>query len=59
VLRRLVGRERITQRLEVNSVAEIFKRVASFVKMDLKDVSEVSGHSARMSHREVAADVSP
>lgn len=36
------------ERLEVNSVAEIFKRVATFVKMDSKDVKGVSGHSVRV-----------
>jgi hypothetical protein len=34
--------------LEVNSVAEIFKRVAAFVGMEPKDVAEVSGHSVRV-----------
>jgi site-specific recombinase XerD len=48
VLRRLVGRGGIGKRLEVNSVAEIFKRVATFVKMDSKDVEGVSGHSIRV-----------
>jgi integrase/recombinase XerD len=32
----------------VNSVAEIFKRVAAFVKMDSKDVAQISGHSVRV-----------
>jgi hypothetical protein len=36
------------RRLEVDSAAEIFKRVASFVKMDPKDVAQVSGHSVRV-----------
>jgi integrase len=48
VFRRLVGRGRVGERLEVNSVAEIFKRVAAFVKMDPKDVAQVSGHSVRV-----------
>lgn len=48
VFRRLVGRGRIGERLEVNSVAEIFKRVAAFVGMDPKDVAQVSGHSVRV-----------
>jgi len=47
VFRRSVGRGRIGERLEVNSVAEIFKRAASFVNMDPKDVGQVSGHSVR------------
>jgi hypothetical protein len=45
--------------LEVNSIAEIFKRVAAFVGMEAKEVEGVSGHSVRVSHREVAADISP
>lgn len=32
----------------MNSVAEIFKRVAKFVGMDAKDVEGVSGHSVRV-----------
>jgi len=48
VFRRLVGRGRVGERLEVNSVAEIFKRVAAFVKMDPKDVAQVSRHSIRV-----------
>lgn len=48
VFRRLIGRSRIGERLEVNSVAEIFKRVASFVKIDAKDVEGISGHSIRV-----------
>jgi integrase len=48
VFRRLVGRGRVGERLEVNSVAVIFKRVAAFVGMEPKDVSQVSGHSVRV-----------
>ena len=32
----------------MDSVAEIFKRVAGFVGMEKKDVEEVSGHSVRV-----------
>src|ERR1700733_1193355 len=48
VFRRLVGRGRIGGRLGVDSVAEIFKRVAEFVGMEKKDVEGVSGHSVRV-----------
>ena len=48
VFRRLVGRGRIGERLEVNSIAEIFKRVAALVGMEPKDVEQVSGHSVRV-----------
>jgi hypothetical protein len=34
--------------LGVDSVAEIFKRVAGFVGMEKKDVEGVSGHSVRV-----------
>jgi integrase len=48
VFRRLVGRGRVGKRLEVNSVAEIFKRVATFVGVNRKDVDGISGHSVRV-----------
>jgi integrase/recombinase XerD len=48
VFRRLVGRGGIGGRLGVDSVAEIFKRVAGFVGMEKKDVEGVSGHSVRV-----------
>jgi hypothetical protein len=35
-------------RLDVNSVAEILKRVAGFVGMEPKEVAHVSGHSVRV-----------
>jgi integrase/recombinase XerD len=38
----------VGERLEVNSVAEIFKRVATFVGINPKDVEGVSGHSVRV-----------
>ena len=43
VFRRLVGSGGIGGRLGVDSVAEIFKRVAGFVGMDKKEVEGVSG----------------
>src|ERR1700676_847804 len=48
VFLRLGGRGPIGERLEVNSVAEIFKCVAAFVGMEPKDVSQVSGQSVRV-----------
>jgi integrase len=48
VFRRLAGRGRIGDRLEVNSIAEIFKRVTGFAGMDPKEVGQVSGHSIRV-----------
>ena len=46
--RRRPVRGRIGGRLGVDSVAEIFKRVAGFVGMETRDVEEVSGHSLRV-----------
>jgi hypothetical protein len=43
-----VGRGGIGDRLGVDPVAEILKRVARFVGMEKKDVEEVSGHSVRV-----------
>jgi hypothetical protein len=40
--------EQLGHRRILNSVAEIFKRVAAFVGMEPKDVSQVSGHSVRV-----------
>ena len=48
IFRRLLGRGRIGGRLGVDSVAEIFKRVAGFVGMERKDVEGVTGHSVRV-----------
>ncbi len=48
IFRRLLGRGRIGGRLGVDSVAEIFKRVAGFVGMHKEDVESVSGHSVRV-----------
>jgi integrase len=48
VFKRLVGKGGIGGRLGVDSVAEIFKRVAGFVGMDRKEVEGISGHSVRV-----------
>jgi integrase len=48
VFRRLVGRGRIGGRLGIDSVAEIFKRVAGFVGMGPEEVRHISGHSIRV-----------
>lgn len=48
VFRRLIGRGRVGGRLQVDSVAETFKRVATYIGMPPEDVEEVSGHSIRV-----------
>jgi hypothetical protein len=44
----VAGSCQVGSRLGVDSVAEIFKRVAGFVGMEKKDVEGVSGHSVRV-----------
>jgi hypothetical protein len=46
--RRLIGRGRIGERLQVDAIAQTFKRVAEFVGMPAKDMRQVSGHSIRV-----------
>jgi integrase len=48
VFRRLIGRERIGDRLQVDAIAQTFKRVAEFVGMTAQEAKEVSGHSIRV-----------
>jgi integrase len=48
VFRRLIGRGRIGQRLQVDSIAQTFKRVAEFVGMTPEEREGVSGHSIRV-----------
>jgi integrase len=48
VFRRLIGRARIGPRLQVDSIAQTFKRVAEFVGMTEEDTRQVSGHSIRV-----------
>jgi hypothetical protein len=44
VFRRLLGREESGSGQEVNSIAEIFKRVGAFVGINPKDAKGISGH---------------
>ena len=46
--RRLIGRGRIGARLQVDSIAQTFKRVAEFVGMTEDERKQVSGHSIRV-----------
>ena len=48
VFRRVVGRGRFGERLNVDAVALTFKRVAAFVGMAPEDVEAISGHSIRV-----------
>ncbi len=48
VFRRLIGRGRIGARLQVDAIAQTFKRVAEIVGMTEEDMRQVSGHSIRV-----------
>jgi integrase len=48
VFRRLIGRGRIGPRLQVDAIAQTFKRVAEFVGMTEDEMRQVSGHSIRV-----------
>jgi hypothetical protein len=48
VFRRLIGRGRIGPRLQVDAIAQTFKRVAEFVGMTEEGRRQVSGHSIRV-----------
>jgi integrase len=48
VFRRLIGRARIGRRLQMDAIAQTFKRVAEFVGMTEEEMRQVSGHSIRV-----------
>jgi integrase len=48
VFRRLIGRGRIGDRLQVDAIAQTFKRVAEWVGMSGDEIQSVSGHSIRV-----------
>jgi site-specific recombinase XerC len=48
MFRRLVGRGRVGERLNADIIADIYKRVARWIGMPAKQVSQVSGHSVRV-----------
>jgi len=48
IFRRLVGRNRVGERLHADIVSDIYKRVARWVGLPAKQVSQVSGHSVRI-----------
>jgi len=48
VFRRLIGRRRSGERLQVDAIAQTFKRVAKSVEMTTDEANDVSGHSVRV-----------
>ena len=48
IFRRLVGQNRVGERLHADIVADIYKRVARWIQMPAKAVAHVSGHSIRI-----------
>ena len=48
IFRRLVGRNRVGERLHADIIADIYKRVARWIGMAAKQVNKVSGHSVRV-----------
>ncbi len=48
VFRRLIGRSIVGDRLHVDAVAEVYKRVAKAIGMPTEQVEAVSGHSIRV-----------
>jgi hypothetical protein len=48
MFRRLVGRRRVVERPNADIIADIYKRVARWIGMPAKQVSQVSGHSVRV-----------
>lgn len=48
LFRRLIGRERVGQRLHADQIADIYKRIAAWIGLAAEDISAVSGHSIRV-----------
>jgi len=48
LFRRLIGRHQVGPRLHADQIADIYKRVASWIGMPAEEVVEVSGHSIRV-----------
>jgi integrase len=48
IFRRLIGQNRVGERLHADIIAGIYKRVARWVGMPAKQVDQVSGHSVRV-----------
>ena len=48
VFRRLIGRNRVGDRLHADIVADIFKRVGRWIELPAEEVAAISGHSIRV-----------
>ena len=48
VFRRLIGRNRVGERLHADIVADIFKRVGKWIGLPAEEVAAISGHSVRV-----------
>jgi integrase len=48
IFRRLVGQNRVGERLHPDIIADIYKRVARWIQMPARQVARVSGHSIRI-----------
>jgi integrase/recombinase XerD len=48
IFRRLIGQNRVGERLHADIIADIYKRVARWIGMAAKQVDQVSGHSVRV-----------
>jgi integrase len=48
LFRRLIGRERVGDRLHADQIADIFKRIAAWIGLAVEEIAEVSGHSIRV-----------
>ncbi len=48
IFRRLVGRNRVGDRLHADIIADIYKRVARWIGIAAKQVNQISGHSIRV-----------
>ena len=48
LFRRLIGRNRVGERLHPDVIADIYKRVARWIGMAAAAVEQVSGHSIRV-----------
>jgi integrase len=48
IFRRLIGQNRVGDRLHADIVADIYKRVARWIGMVARQVDQVSGHSVRV-----------
>jgi site-specific recombinase XerD len=48
IFRRLIGRNRVGERISPDQIADIYKRVGRWIGMSAEEVGEVSGHSIRV-----------